>query len=136
MGCGTGPLTASDRFKITLRFLPTIPQASPVYTNFKDAMQGLLRERFDAWNEVTSGGDVDTVELVMRGPVTPADQPLLNRAMNRLLWGIRIKCPGDDLAGNPVPSGFKVKVLSQQKNREPVRSPDWRDEGTCVATPQ
>jgi hypothetical protein len=131
MGCGTGPLTATDRFKITLQFDPVISPTDKIYANFKDAMLGFLQARFADWEEGTSGGDIDTVTLAVRGPIETEDElKKFNRAMNRMLWGVRVIRPGDDDSGNTIPSGFKVKVTQTQLNSHPARDPDWRDEET------
>ena len=132
MGCGTGRLDVSDRFKISLVFLPKIDPTNAIYTNFKDGVRGLLRERFGSWQAGTSGGKVETVALVVKGPInTETERKQFNRAMNRLLWGVRTICPGDDDGDNPVPSKFRVKVDSVQKNDEAPTAPNWLDEETC-----
>jgi len=132
MGCGTGPLSAMDSFKITLRFQPRIPPNMAIYTNFESAVRGFLRERLDTWTPGLSGGKVETVKVVMHGPIqTEEEQKQFNRAMNRLLWGVRMVCSDAAGGGDPAPSGFQVQVDTLQKNNQPSTGPDWTFEDTC-----
>jgi hypothetical protein len=111
--------------------MPAIPETDAVYTNFESAVKGFLRDRFDSWMPGKVGGKVGTVELLMHGPVnTEKDQKEFNRAMNRLLWGVRTIRPGDDENDNTLSSGFKVKVQALQKNDQEPTGPDWTFEDT------
>jgi hypothetical protein len=127
MGCGTGPLTQQDRFKITLRFSADIDETDSVYTGFRDGVQGILQGLYFDWTPSRPApGRVDTVVLTIKGPIpTQADAEKFNMALNRLLWGVRVLCPGNRA------SGYQVAVVRQQKNNEPARDPDWVGEPTC-----
>ena len=132
MGCGPGPLNASEHFKITLVFKPDIAETHAVYTNFQSAVIGFLRERFDDWQPHHVAEKVRTVDVLLHGPINTVEaQKQFNRAMNRLLWGVRIVCPGDDVNEKPLPSGYRVKVQALQKEGQAPTGPDWTHEDTC-----
>lgn len=134
MGCGTGRLDKEETFRIKLRFKPRIPPTHPVYTNFESAVRGFLGAKLEpkGWTPGMSGGKVDTVKIEMHGPIdTEPEQKQFNRAMNRLLWGVRFACPGDVATDPPRPSHFEVNVVELQKGGGPVTGPDWTFEDTC-----
>ena len=128
MGCGTGPLARNDRFKITLKFSKEIAETESVYIGFRDGVEGILQGLFVDWQpQGPKPGKIDTVVLTIKGPLpTQVDADRFNMALNRLLWGVRVVCPG---TGD---SGVQVTVDRQQKNNEPDRGPDWVGEPTCI----
>lgn len=123
MGCGTGPLRASNAYEVTLTFdTGQISKADLIYTHFKSALdfllEGLKAVGASGWStEHTDGaGNVTSIAVWVEGPLQAADAVNFNRAFNRLLWGVRYrKSPG-----KPSPSGRVVTPSDQ----------NWTDEDT------
>ena len=126
MGCGTGVLGAGATFTATITFNRAISSTDPCYTNFKSALFWLLRGletrgRMDDIVEVPGGtGPRNIIQLnvTMRGPL--ADPAPFNRALNRLLWGVRHRLH-DGNVERPG-TGSNITVTADPDN--------WNDEDT------
>jgi len=122
MGCGTGPLRASNAYQVTLTFdTGSIPANDPIYTHFQSALDFLLEGLGAVGASGYStpqvvGGNVLSIAVEVDGPLSAADAVNFNRAFNRLLWGVRYrKSPGQ-----PSPSHRSVTPSDQ----------NWTDENT------
>jgi len=122
MGCGTGPLRASNAYQVTLTFdTGSIAAHDPIYTHFKSALDFLLEGLSAVGASGYSspqiiGGNVTSISVEVDGPLGAADAVNFNRAFNRLLWGVRYrKSPNQ-----PSPSGRSVTPSDQT----------WTDENT------
>lgn len=98
MGAGTGPLVTGQTYSVTLNFGPgPIHENDVLYTNFRSALawllggltsvnaQGTFAEHDDGEGNITS------ISVKVMGPLDGADRENFNRALNRLLWGFRLR---------------------------------------------
>ena len=124
MGCGTGPLMANDTFEMQLRFNKPISPGDPVYTHFKQGVELLL----DGQITVTSGNTVNGLVIepvvTVHGPLSGPKAPALNRAFNRLMWGLQRRRPGD------IASTYEAKVIDRKLNGSSRNDDPWADEHT------
>jgi hypothetical protein len=128
MGCGTGPLRASNAYQVTLTFdTGAIAANDPIYIHFQSALdfilEGLSAVGASGYSSPQIiGGNVTSISVEVDGPLTAADAVNFNRAFNRLLWGVRYR-RGSTLPGPPpppIPSGRSVTPSDQ----------NWTDENT------
>ena len=124
MGCGTGPLTPTDTFVMQLRFNKPISPGDAVYSHFKDAVEVLLQGQITVTPGSTVGGLIIEPIVTVHGPLPAADAPALNRAFNRLMWGLQRRRPGDHS------STYEAKVIDRKLNGSSRNDNPWADEHT------
>ena len=124
MGCGTGPLAPTDTFVMQLRFNKAISLGDPVYSHFKDAVELLLKGQITVTPGSTVNGLIVEPIVTVHGPLGAPDAPALNRAFNRLMWGVQRRRPGDHS------STFEAKVIDRKLNGSTRNDDPWADEHT------
>ena len=90
MGCGTGPLRASNAYQVTLTFdTGSIAANDAIYTHFQSALDFLLEGLGAVGASGYSspqiiGGNVTSISVEVDGPLGSVDAVNFNRAFNRL----------------------------------------------------
>ena len=129
MGAGTGDLNSStDTFNFLLTFVSDtggtgIDKTDVIYKCFRSALDFLIsglrgvKAAEPTVTENISGGKVTSIYVVVRGRLVGDDRRNFNRALNRLLWGVR-----ERRSPEPPPSPSHWTVNTDKDN--------WIDEDT------
>jgi hypothetical protein len=107
-----------------LRFNKGISPGDPVYSHFKDAVELLLKGQITVAPGSTVNGLIIEPIVTVSGPLPAGDAPALNRAFNRLMWGLQRRRPGDHS------STYEAKVIDRQLNGSTKNDDPWADEHT------